>query len=436
MENTPKILYVSSADPLSGPGAIGLNHFKQLREAGLNADMLTLMKVPSHPEIMYVKERTLWMRIQEYSIARYKKIFGFKNKDTLHVPYCFFYEKENRPPVPIKQVLKPLKHKQYDLVIVYFWQQLLSFETVEAIYDKYHPVIFFLSPDFSHMSGGCHFPGDCKGFITGCGRCPAIGSNDDNDFTRWNVIYRKRFYEKVKPVVFGNSYMLSFFKKSFLLKDVEIVRNTPVIDTQNFLPINKDVVRKKYNIPEEKRFVIGFGCQYLNDPRKGMTVLIEALNVLYKQMNETDRLNVHIVTAGNRFEEIKNKIPFSSQGLGMLPVSQLSEFYSLCQIFVCPSVNDPGPSMVAQSIACGTPVVGFEMGAMIDFVKDRGTGMCVEVGNPLLLSEAMGFFFKMQKKEYESYVRHCLSFAKSCNSDTRLTLWLDVFNDQKLRCKV
>lgn len=429
--NTPRILFVSSADPLSGPGAIGLNHFNQLREAGLNVDMLTLMKVPSHPEIMYVKERTKWTRIKEYFIWRYKELLGIKDKDTVHLPYCFFYEKENRPPVPIKQVLKPLKNKQYDLVIIFFWLKMLSYETVEAIYNKFHSVMFFLSPDFCFMSGGCHFPGDCKGYITGCGCCPAIGSTDKNDFTHWNVNYRKQVLKRIKPVVFCNSYMLSFFESSLLLKDVKKIKSWPVVDSKSFYPIEKDILRKKYEIPVQKEFIIGFGCQRLSDSRKGMSVLMKAFSVLFKSLNETERDKVYIIAAGGEFDSLKEKIPFDSKGLGMLPFTQLPEFYSLSNIFVCPSLNDAGPSMVGQSIACGTPVVGFEMGALLDLVKGHGTGICVEVGNATLLAQAMADFIRMSNEEYTSYTDRCLRLVSDLTSDKKIQQWMDVYKEER-----
>ena len=229
MNQEPRILYISSASPVKGPGAIGWLHVTKLKEAGYDVDMLTLYKESSLPQVLYVRNRGFWTRLKEW--IKYK--FG---KNLPGAPRFFFYKKETEPPVPVERVLKRIL-KPYDLVMVYFWQEMLSFQTVEAIFDKLnHPIVFFLCPDYSHMSGGCHFINDCLRYQTGCGCCPAFNSNDENDFTHWNVVYRKKFYEKVKPVVFGNSYMDSIYQKSLLLKDARKYIFQPLFNVVSFKP--------------------------------------------------------------------------------------------------------------------------------------------------------------------------------------------------------
>ena len=360
-----RILYISSLYPLKGPGVIGLRDFQRMRNAGLNVDMLTLTQVDGHPEILYVKGHNFLQKAFRYFLYKIKKMLRLSVKQNKHAPFFFFYEKENQPPIPTDRIMKCIK-KDYDLVIVYFWQQMLSFETVEAIYDKMHPVVFFFPPDYSHMTGGCHFPGTCKRYQVGCGCCPAIGSQDENDFTHWNVEYRERIYNKVKPVVFGNSYMQEFYANSYLCKNVKRVKSSLDIDTDNYYPVDTNELREQLCIANKDCFIVGFGCQGLTDPRKGISILIESLKLWYQSMSENSRTMIIVVAAGRDFDKIKDSIPFKSIGLGMLPINKLPEFYSLIDIFVCSSVNDAGPSMVGQSIACGTPVVGFEMGALLD----------------------------------------------------------------------
>jgi glycosyltransferase involved in cell wall biosynthesis len=70
-------------------------------------------------------------------------------------------------------------------------------------------------------------------------------------------------------------------------------------------------------------------------------------------------------------------------------------------MFVCPSVNDAGPMMVKQSLCCGTPVVGFDMGAVKQVVKDRGTGICVPIRDSKALAEGMYNIILMSAKEYQ-----------------------------------
>ena len=421
----PRILFISSANPLVGPGIIGMEQYQQFKNAGFEIDMMTLYPVKDHPEILYVyekkKEPSIWKKIKN-------KYHRLTNTTLPGIPYFFFYRKESRPPVPISIVLKKIS-KEYDLLVIYFWQWMLSFRTVNAIYEKLnHPVVFFVAPDYSHMSGGCHFPVDCIRYHIGCGCCPAIHSNNKNDFTHWNVKYREKIYEKIKPIVFGNSYMQSFYQKSLLLRNARTVIGKYVANTELFKPMDKQRLRTKYQVNDEVDFIIAFGCQRLNDVRKGMVYLFQALQLLHDSMKQQERKKVLLLVAGYSFKEIQQFLPFQSKELGMIPITQLSEFYSLADVFVCPSVNDAGPSMVLQSITCGTPVVGFEMGAMIDFVKDKGTGYCAKYKDCYDLFNGINHYLKMSREERKTVSIHCRNMVvKTYTLEAKIKQWLDLF---------
>lgn len=426
ISNKPRILYISSASPVNGPGCIGGQHFSKLKEAGFDIDMLTLYKEPMMPDVLYL--RGLFFR---YTDSLKRRFFG---KKAMGLPYCFFYKKDSEPPVPINILLNKIT-KEYDLVIVYFWQEMLSFATIKAIYEKLnHPVIFFLSPDFSHMSGGCHFTCNCKNYQTGCGCCPAFGSQDMNDFTRWNVNYRAEFYEKVKPIIFGNSYMNSFYQKSFLLKKARVIVSPPSFNVVTFKPIEVSIARSKMGITSSESFVIAFGCQSLSDPRKGVAYLIEALSIMHERLSEQENSKIILLIAGADYNEIKDKLPFKSISTGFIDRESLSYFYSAANIFVCPSVDDAGPLMVSQSIACGTPVVGFKMGAMLDAVMDRGTGYCANLKDSEDLANGIEKFYRMDRLEYASVSEHCRRFANDHSGfDATIKRWLDLYEKYRTR---
>ena len=90
MSVKPRILYISSASPVKGPGTIGWGHVRLLKEAGYEVDMLTLYKEPDMPEILYVHNKgwlqTLGRRIMK-RLSR-KKLPG--------EPHYFFYQEKLR----------------------------------------------------------------------------------------------------------------------------------------------------------------------------------------------------------------------------------------------------------------------------------------------------------------------------------------------------
>lgn len=424
-QDLPKVLIISSLNPLVGVGVGAFRLVRMLKDAGLEVDLLTLNSVEGYPDVLYVNHNRGWK-------DKVHSVLNCQFARNAAPEYHFFYRKENFPPVRTKKVLEQIT-KPYDLVVIWFWQRLLSFETIEAIFDKLHCVFFFLCADYSPMSGGCHFTGDCERFTSGCGKCPAFHSTDDHDFTWWNVKYRKRIYEKVKPVVIGNSYMKKFFfDKSYLLKSVNTIAGRPHVMTNSFYPLDVPTLREKYNIDSGVEFIIGFGAQIIDDPRKGFEYLKEALFLFSEKLNPEERSKILLLSIGKNGELIKNQLPFKLLNLGYIPSEELPEFYSLADVFVCPSVNDAGPSMVGQAIACGTPVVGFEMGALLDWVKGKGTGFCSSLRDSDGLADSIQRIYTMTESERSSLSNHCRKVALSYNSKEKVKEWLDLYYHQRL----
>ena len=236
-----RILLISSANPFKGPGTIGKKMFDIFKQHSIQydieVDMLTTFEQPSCPEIKYIyKTKGKINRLVTFLRRLPQKVIN-KSIKQANEGYYFFYEKETNPPVPVSLVLKQVQ-KNYDIVIVYFWQGLLSFKTINELYDKYPSKFIFICADFSPMSGGCHFTNDCDKYKKGCGACQALNSSNVHDFTRFNVKYRKKVYEKVKPIIYANTYMIDFFfKKSYLLKDQKLIYGKGFIDTFFYRPL-------------------------------------------------------------------------------------------------------------------------------------------------------------------------------------------------------
>lgn len=407
--NSSRILLISSASLTKGPGAIAMNIYDALCEQGCEVDVLTLYQESAFPKAEYIYKKESC--IKNFIFRVYRKLRK-QPKDG----YYFFYKKENYPPVSSSKVLRHIK-KSYDAVVIFFWQGLLSFETVDKLYDKLKCKFFFVCADFSPMSGGCHFTNECQQFMTGCGCCPAFNSNDPNDFTHWNVMYRQKVYDKVKPVLIANHYMIdNFFKKSFLLKDCTFLLLKNIINHQMFKPLDRNPLYKKFQIPQEKEYIIAFGCQSLLDERKGMSYLLDALDLVHQQLTIEERRKTLLLFIGNNGEQIIPRLKLDYKNLGFIPINELPAFYSISTLFICSSVNDAGPSMVAQALACGTPVIAFQMGAALDLVKGQGTGYCAELRNSADLAKGVLDILRMDAEAYIKLRIHCSEISREQSS--------------------
>jgi glycosyltransferase involved in cell wall biosynthesis len=165
-------------------------------------------------------------------------------------------------------------------------------------------------------------------------------------------------------------WMVDACRKSPVTANFPTVHIPYGLDTEVFSPRDRTVLRKIYGIPENA-LVIGFIADNLNDPRKGMRSLQSALEVLSRHYPD-----IQLITVGNGSLQSGG---LRHTHLGPLHNDTLlSYFYAACDLFVCPSLQDNLPNTVIESLACGTPVLGYKTGGIPDMVKDGHNGGIVE----------------------------------------------------------
>jgi glycosyltransferase involved in cell wall biosynthesis len=146
------------------------------------------------------------------------------------------------------------------------------------------------------------------------------------------------------------------------------------LDLDLFSPREPEVFRKIFEIPREA-FVVGFIADHITDPRKGMSALMPALNSLARKIP-----NLVLVAVGQGALKGCN-VPLVEIG----PISNtklLPFFYSACDLFVCPSLQDNYPNTLLEAMGCGIPCVGFATGGVPELIENGVTGFVAEtVGN-------------------------------------------------------
>ena len=63
--------------------------------------------------------------------------------------------------------------------------------------------------------------------------------------------------------------------------------------------------------------------------------------------------------------------------------------YAAADVFVIPSLQDNLPNTGLEAHACGTPVVAFRTGGLVDIIDDRTTGVLADPFDPESLAEGI-----------------------------------------------
>jgi glycosyltransferase involved in cell wall biosynthesis len=247
------------------------------------------------------------------------------------------------------------------------------------------PVVWTLH-DMNPFTGGCHHARSCQKFLSGCGACPELGSVREKDLSSaiWS---RKRLaYDHLKPGKFlfasPSRWLAGEARKSTLIGNFSINVIPNGVDTQSFTPRDRETSRDLLGVPPKAKVVL-FVSAYLEDKYKGLPLLLEAID----RLRAIPDLFLLIIGQGQPLTGLS--VP--NKTLGFLGDEKLlSLVYSAADILALPSRADNFPNTALEALACGLPVVAFDVGGIPDMVRNDCTGTLVEPGNSRALAAAIG----------------------------------------------
>lgn len=234
------------------------------------------------------------------------------------------------------------------------------------------PVVWTLH-DMWPFTGGCHYSGACVAFEARCGACPALGSGKEKDLSRRLWLRKREAWQRLELTVIAPSRWLGdCARRSSLFRDrrVEVIPNC--IDTDVYKPADQAVARNVLGLPADRPLVMLLAERAISDPRKGHDHLVAAIRIL---AGARTAFPVEVVIVGESRPSVPVDLGVSVHYLGKLNDDAAKVLaYSAADAVVTPSIQENLSNAVMESLACGTPVVAFDIGGMPDLIKHRVHG--------------------------------------------------------------
>jgi 1,2-diacylglycerol 3-alpha-glucosyltransferase len=144
------------------------------------------------------------------------------------------------------------------------------------------------------------------------------------------------------------------------------------VDTDRFAPVDGSAFRARHDLPDGP--LVGYTGRHGFEKR--LTDLVAA----------ADGMDATFVLGGDgparkTLQEEATERDADVRFLGFLDREELPAFYSALDVFAFPSPVETQGLVALEAMACGTPVVGVDSGALTETIDDGATGYHYEPGN-------------------------------------------------------
>jgi glycosyltransferase involved in cell wall biosynthesis len=242
----------------------------------------------------------------------------------------------------------------------------------------------FVMHDLWLLTGRCAYTGDCTQYLKGCGdECTC-----DKTHPKLEPEQVRPMWETKRQVLSSSPNFYVWANSDWARKKVNEVLDTMGLETYRarpqaitfgldldvFRPRDKASCREALGLPQDK-FIIMSSSSSLADPRKGLSHLAAALEML--QLPDT------LLTCVGWFDQAEKPPIPNMRAMGyMEDRNRLAMLYSAADLFVGPSLEEAFGQVFIEAAACGTPSVGYPVGGKPEAIQNGVSGLLTEEVSP------------------------------------------------------
>ena len=318
---------------------------------------------------------------------------------------------EKHPLLDPHLILNNIRDRQYDLIYTLFWENIISSETLKILYEFYKCLIIIGSVDMAPMTGGCFYFGSCQEYANECRHCPMFRYSIWK-YAHKNFLTKRSNYNSIELIYACNTHQKLFAERTGLFKFIKT--KSTLISDKIFHLQSRNSCLDTLNINSNKSFIISARHSY--EERKGFHIVKKCLEYLYNKISNEEAGKILLIIVGCKSELNPKEFPFDILNTGVVDSFTLAKVYSASNVFLCPSIDDAGPSMINQSMMCGTPVISFNSGTAIDVVEDGVSGYKVNIGDIIGFAERLYRLYCLSDSQYKLLRETTYQTSKKWNS--------------------
>jgi glycosyltransferase involved in cell wall biosynthesis len=284
------------------------------------------------------------------------------------------------------------------------------------------PVVITNHAEFLY-TGGCSYTLGCKRYEIGCGSCPQKGLNKpasilfDRSNIEWEMLVNSTKDTQNFTYVFVSEFLLNnAISSPILINRKKLVIWNGIDESIFHYRINK----KDSNLQQK---VLGMSSILFVAPR--LDDKIKGFGELLKLSRLTIDLPLIFIVIGDDSNLDSKSYPSNFVFLGTVSdKTKMAEIYSLADVTLILSQVETFSMVMIESLSCGTPVVGFDVGAMKKIALNEYSSF-VEPGDLYAVLDAINLHIKTgyNKHEISRIAHQSYSFNNTYKS------YLGLYND-------
>jgi glycosyltransferase involved in cell wall biosynthesis len=368
-----KILIVNFSDTEGGAARAAYRLHQSLLEQRVDSNMLVQKKVSDDFTVIAPKTRFRKLLVQLQGLINPYPLKRYNVNGEFSASFS--------PSFGLTDVINELKP---DVVHLHWINAgMLKIEDLSKIKA---PIVWSLH-DMWAFTGGCHYDDECAGYLSSCGNCKILQSDEIDDLSK--RIYKRKLsvYSRIESItVVGLSKWLSMSSKSSSLFRKRLNVNLPnPINTDVFKPIDKMESKKIWNLAADKKIILFGAMNATSSLRKGFKELVKAM----KNLNDD---GIELAVFGSNKPEEKQDWGLKINYLGMLSDDvSLVTLYNAVDVLVVPSIQENLSNAIMESLSCGTPVVAFDIGGNSDLIDHKENGYLAKAFDTIDLSNGINW---------------------------------------------